>query len=155
MGASWSSRCAGVLRRCHMPEATLRLPPFKAATAEIISTDRAQALLQASRDPLFESIAKNTQSILFLGTPHSGSSFTGLGAALARLLRPIGSNPSILDELEYDSVHLLHLHHEFVTAIGDNIRVVNFFEERETNLLKVWFFRWNKFVSNRPVGTET
>ena len=71
----------------------------------------------------------------------------GFGAALARILRPLGSNPSIVDELEYDSARLLDLHREFMT-IADNLRVVNFFETRKTNLLKVWFFRWNKFVSN-------
>jgi hypothetical protein len=66
------------------------------------------------------------------------------------MLRPLGSNPSIADELEYDSARLLDLHREFMTTIADNLRVVNFFETRETNLLKAWFFRWNQFVSTQP-----
>jgi hypothetical protein len=65
------------------------------------------------------------------------------------MLRPLGSNPSIVDELEYDSARLLDLHREFIMTIADDLRVVNFYETRETNLLKVWFFRWNKFVSNQ------
>jgi hypothetical protein len=111
--------------------------------------DPDQALVQASRHSLFEGIAKNTQAVLFLGTPHFGSSFTTWGALWARVLGPLGSNPSILDELAYDSVRLFDLHREFTMAVGDNLRVINFFEERETRILKVWFFGWNKIVSQR------
>ena len=72
-----------------------------------------------------------------------------MGATLAKVLRPLGSNPSIVDELAYDSLRLLDLHREFTTAFGDDLRVVNFFEQRETNILKVWFFQWKIFVSER------
>ena len=31
---------------------------------------------------------------------------------------------------------------------SDGLRVVNFFEERKTRLLKTWIVQWEKFVSN-------
>jgi hypothetical protein len=49
--------------------------------------------------------------------------------------------------MTYDSVHLLDLHKEFENAIGDKLQVVNFFEQRKTRLLKVWFIQWEEFVS--------
>jgi hypothetical protein len=70
---------------------------------------------------------------------------------IARALQPVGSNPSILGELAYDSVSLLDLHREFVAVAGDGLRVVNFFEERKICVLKVWFIQWVAFVSKpRP-----
>jgi hypothetical protein len=67
---------------------------------------------------------------------------------IARALQPLGSNPSILGGLAYDSVSLLDLHREFVAATRDGLRVVNFFEERKTRLLKAWIVQWEEFVSN-------
>jgi hypothetical protein len=67
---------------------------------------------------------------------------------IAGLLQPLGSNPSILAELAYDSVSLLDLHREFVAAAGNVSCVINFFEERKTPILKLWFFQWGEFVSS-------
>lgn len=87
--------------------------------------------------------------MFFLGTPHRGSSFSRWGTLISRALQPLGSNPSILAELAYDSVSLLDLHREFIAATGNNgLRVVNFFEQRKTRLLKTWIFQWEEWVSN-------
>ena len=86
--------------------------------------------------------------MFFLGTPHRGSSFSRWGTLISRALQPLGSNPSILGELAYDSVSLLDLHREFMDVTSDGLRVVNFFEERKTRLLKTWIVQWEKFVSN-------
>ncbi|KAI9777909.1 MAG: hypothetical protein M1816_004381 [Peltula sp. TS41687] len=104
-----------------------------------------QALIQASRGERFADIIGRTKAAFFLGTPHRGSSFTRWGTLIARALQPIGSNPSILGELAYDSISLLDLHKEFVAVTGDGLRVVNFFEERKTSVLKLWFVRWGAF----------
>lgn len=96
---------------------------------------------------MFEEIARQTKAVMFLGTPHAGSSFTNWGTIIAKALEPLGSNVSILDEVAYDSASLLDLHREFTSVIGDNIRVVNFFEQRKVCLLRVWFLQWNAFVS--------
>lgn len=92
-----------------------------------------------------------TKGILFLGTPHRGSSFTQLGSVAAWLLRPLGSNRSILDEIQYDLLNLQDLHEQFTGTIGDNLRVCNFFEERPTRLVDLGFVQWSKFVSAKRI----
>ncbi|KAI9789841.1 MAG: hypothetical protein M1816_005758 [Peltula sp. TS41687] len=107
-----------------------------------------QALIQANSDERFADIIGHTKAVFFLGTPHRGSSFTRWGTLIARALQPIGSNPSILAELAYDSVSLFDLHREFVKVTGYGLRVVkvvNFFEERKTSVLKLWFIQWGAF----------
>jgi hypothetical protein len=96
---------------------------------------------------VFEEIARGTRAVMFLGTPHAGSNFTSWGTIIAKALGPLGSNSSILDEVAYDSTSLLDLHRDFTSVMGDNIRVVNFFEQRKVCLFKVWFLQWNDFVS--------
>ena len=57
----------------------------------------------------------------------------------------------MLVEVAYDSTSLLDLHREFVAVARDELRVFNFFEERKTRVLKVWFIQWEEFVSKpRP-----
>ena len=57
----------------------------------------------------------------------------------------------MLVEVAYDSTSLLDLHREFVAVTRDELRVFNFFEERKTRVLKVWFIQWEEFVSKpRP-----
>jgi len=105
-----------------------------------------QALILSKSRP-FAEIAERTKAALFLGTPHRGSSFSKWGTAIARALKPLGSNPSILDELAYDSVSLLDLHRDFMPVAEDGLRVINFFEQRKTPIWRIWFVRWEKFVS--------
>jgi hypothetical protein len=92
--------------------------------------------------------------VLFLGTPHRGSSFTRWGGIVAWMLRPLGSNPSILDEVAYDSLSLVDLDRDFAGVIEGDLRVVNFFEERETCVIKAGPFRWNEFVSPPCTGIK-
>lgn len=35
----------------------------------------------------------------------------------------------------------------FEGILHDDLRVVNFFEQRPTQILKLWFIRWQEFVS--------
>ena len=90
-------------------------------------------------------------AILFLGTPHRGSSFNTLGRIVARALAPIGSSTLLLEELAYDALPLLDMHEEFVNTVGKKLRVVNFFEQRKTLLIKLWFFQWEAFVSKKTL----
>jgi hypothetical protein len=96
---------------------------------------------------LFANVAEHTRAVFFLGTPHRGSSFSTLGNIIARALQPLGSNPSMLAELAYDAMPLLDLHRQFVAVTKDGPQVVNFFEQRKTRVLKLWFIQWEKFVS--------
>jgi hypothetical protein len=83
----------------------------------------------------------------FLGTPHRGSSLSAWGRLVAQALQPLGSNPSILAEVEYDSTSLLDLHRTFAGVVHNDLRVVNFFEQRPTHILRLWFIQWQEFVS--------
>jgi hypothetical protein len=84
--------------------------------------------------------------MIFLGTPHRGSSFTSLGRLAAQALRPLGSNSSLLAEVEYDSSFLLDLQRTFENALPMSICVVNFFELRRTRIARFWFLVWEEFV---------
>ncbi|KJK63773.1 Tetratricopeptide repeat [Aspergillus parasiticus SU-1] len=103
------------------------------------------ALVQANGNQNFASISTYTKAILFLGTPHRGSSFSKWGRMAARALWLIGSSPSMLAEVEYDSTFLLDLHTSFEAAVGDRVQVFNIFEQRPTLILSVWFLRWREF----------
>ncbi|KAH8891610.1 hypothetical protein GQ53DRAFT_823630 [Thozetella sp. PMI_491] len=72
-----------------------------------------QALVRAQIDPEFSFIVESTTAVLFLGTPHRGSAFSMPGRLWARLLWPLGSNTSLLADLDYDSTSLRDLHDEF------------------------------------------
>lgn len=53
----------------------------------------------------------------------------------------------------YDSLSLLDLHEEFENVFSGKLRVVNFFEQRKTRILKLWFLQWEEWVS-RPLPTK-
>ncbi|KIY04017.1 uncharacterized protein Z520_00709 [Fonsecaea multimorphosa CBS 102226] len=105
-------------------------------------------LLKQNTTP-YQDIVSRTRGIVFLGTPHRGSSFTSLGSWIAWFLRPLGSNALLLDEITYDSLHLQDLHEQFTQVIEDHVQVYNFFEERPTCLVDVGIFQWSKFVVNQ------
>ena len=97
------------------------------------------------KDP--DRIVEFTKAIVFLGTPHRGSGFGARGRLAAHILQPLGSNPSLLAEVEYDSTYLLDLHGQFVKVVPSDVYVVNFFEQRLTHILQLWFYRWQELVS--------
>jgi len=117
-------------------------------------TVRPQALVQAQANRDISHVAEHTTAILFLGTPHRGSNFGAWGWLAAQALRPLGSNPSILANLEYDSTSLLDLHRAFVGITRDDWHVYNFFEQRPTQIFRLWFLRWQQFVSSGPAWRE-
>ncbi|KAK2037978.1 hypothetical protein LZ31DRAFT_600019 [Colletotrichum somersetense] len=108
-----------------------------------------KALVRARLSSEFESILKSTKLILFLGSPHSGTMFGTWGWVLAQALRPLGSNQSILVDLEYDSVPLRDLHINFCKAIKENMgmKIISFYEERPTTLLRIWFLKGQEFMA--------
>ncbi|RDW58624.1 hypothetical protein BP6252_13100 [Coleophoma cylindrospora] len=126
-----------------------------------------EAFVQAHRYQGLDGIREHTKAICFLGTPHRGSSFTRLGRLAALVLRPLGSNPSLLTEVEYDSESLLDLQGTFETTLPVDLRVVNFYEQRPTRILVFWFLSWKEFcvkkqsaifggtnVTNIPLGVD-
>lgn len=108
--------------------------------------DNLQAIIQSHKSKYLDEVAERVKAVIFLGTPHRGSSLTILGRLAAQALRPLGSNPSLVAEIEYDSTALLDLHREFASVIHSNIQVFNFYEEHPTRILKLWIFAWQQFV---------
>jgi triacylglycerol esterase/lipase EstA (alpha/beta hydrolase family) len=106
-----------------------------------------QALVRAKNHEKYSSIGKNVQGVIFMGTPHRGSDITQWGQLTARALQILGSNPSVFEGLQYDAVSLKNLHTEFIGAYGQNIGIVNVFEERRTQFFRFGFIKWESFVS--------
>ncbi|KAK3326908.1 hypothetical protein B0H66DRAFT_530896 [Apodospora peruviana] len=112
-----------------------------------------RALVQAQMSRDFGHIAEHTKSILFLGTPHRGTSFGSWGWLAAQALQPLGSNPLLLANLEYDSISLHDFHKEFMAIAQDDLCVFNFFEKRPTRLLRLWFIQWQQFCVREQSAT--
>ncbi|KAK4667919.1 LOW QUALITY PROTEIN: uncharacterized protein QC764_0111100 [Podospora pseudoanserina] len=112
-----------------------------------------RALVQARASRDFGHVAEHAQTIIFLGTPHRGTSFGLWGWLAAKGLQPLGSNPSILADLEYDSFSLHDLHKDFMAVAPDDLRVFNFFEKRPTRILRLWFVRLERFCVHEQSAT--
>lgn len=93
-----------------------------------------------------QEIRESTKAIVFLGCPHFGSDFAKWGVAAAQVLYPLGSNPVMLQGLEYGSLLLHDLHRRFIENSSDT-RIINFFEQRKVRILKLGLFQWDKLVS--------
>ncbi|KXX72981.1 Protein SERAC1, partial [Madurella mycetomatis] len=112
-----------------------------------------RALVQARASRDFGHIVDYTKAILFLGAPHRGTSFGPWGWLAAQALQPLGSNPLLLANLEYDSISLHDLHKDFIAVAPDDLRVFNFFEKRPTQILRLWFVQWQRFCVREQSAT--
>ncbi|KAK3984258.1 hypothetical protein QBC44DRAFT_301710 [Cladorrhinum sp. PSN332] len=112
-----------------------------------------RALVQARASRDFGHVAEHTEAILFLGTPHRGTSFGPWGWLVAKGLQPLGSNPLILADLEYDSFSLYDLHNDFMAVAPDDLRVFNFFEKRPTQILRLWSVQLEQFCVREQSAT--
>ncbi|KAK0639860.1 hypothetical protein B0T16DRAFT_463496 [Cercophora newfieldiana] len=112
-----------------------------------------RALVQAHSSRDFNHVATHTKAILFLGTPHRGTSFGPWGWLAAKALQPLGSNPILLADLPYDSVALHDMHRDFMAVAQDDLRVFNFFENRPTRILQLGFLRWQQFCVREQSAT--
>ncbi|CAG8018098.1 unnamed protein product [Penicillium salamii] len=97
-----------------------------------------RALVQAKRRREFSHLVGRTKAILFLGAPHRGSTYGLLGWLGAMLLRPVGSNHMILAHMDYDSQELSDLHENFIASTQDDLKVINFYEQRPELDLVFW-----------------
>ncbi|KAF7502924.1 hypothetical protein GJ744_004800 [Endocarpon pusillum] len=95
---------------------------------------------------------EQTRHLVFVGHSYRGLVIKR-GSIAARALQPLGSNPSLLQEVAYDSLPLQDLHEEFENAIRDKLRVINFYEQRKTRVLKVWFIQWEEWCVREQSAT--
>uniref|UniRef100_A0A1I8PIF8 GPI inositol-deacylase n=1 Tax=Stomoxys calcitrans TaxID=35570 RepID=A0A1I8PIF8_STOCA len=91
-----------------------------------------------SKDPKVQQIAKNTSSIVFLGTPHRGSPIAKWKQHMQMLL-----SPSIeVKELEENNPRLLELHERFMNCLHTsfrNVKIVSIAEGNPTMLTSFKF----------------
>ncbi|KAI0900708.1 Alpha/Beta hydrolase protein [Annulohypoxylon nitens] len=87
-------------------------------------------------DTPFKDINYNIAGIIFLGTPHQGSSISRFGEILARLTSFSGSNTSLLSLLSYHSQPLYDLRDSFSTTLENRkpFPIYSFYETRPTLL---------------------
>ncbi|KAI1388636.1 uncharacterized protein F4822DRAFT_252086 [Hypoxylon trugodes] len=71
------------------------------------------AIHAAHSDPRFEEINRNTAGVIFLGTPHQGSTVSLIGEILARLTPFLGSDTTLIKFLSHRSSALLDLKRDF------------------------------------------
>ncbi|KAG9899107.1 purine and uridine phosphorylase, partial [Aureobasidium melanogenum] len=109
-----------------------------------------QAIAQAISK--HQEIRESTKAIVFLGCPHFGSDFAKWGVAAAQVLYPLGSNPVMLQGLEYGSLLLHDLHRRFIENSSDT-RIINFFEQRKVRILKLGLFQWDKLCVTEQSAT--
>jgi hypothetical protein len=87
------------------------------------------------------------KGIIFLGTPHRGTSFSRYGLLISYLLAPLDSDIGIMRILGPDSVELDDLQKDFDNKYKDMAR--KYFYEREKTRRQLWgFITWmQEFVS--------
>ncbi|OHE91579.1 hypothetical protein CORC01_13127 [Colletotrichum orchidophilum] len=86
-------------------------------------------------------LLEDTCGIVFLGTPHQGSSLSTVGALLSQLTGFLGSNTSLILALRSRGSHLSELEDRFRVAINNAAlqgRIISFYETRPTFMLG-WF----------------
>lgn len=91
-----------------------------------------------------QEIIDDTSGILFLGTPHQGSSVSLAGAVLAWMTGFLGSDMTLLLSLKSNNQQLSTLAAKFKHCVAssnkrrqENIRISSFYETKKTYLLGV------------------
>lgn len=85
--------------------------------------------MHAFRDPEHASIWSSTVGIVFMGTPHQGSSLANVGGALAQIAKACGVsvNTSLLRHLKSDCMSLATTASEFA-KIASHIKIYSLYE---------------------------
>ena len=99
-----------------------------------IITKETLRLSRAARyQPSLQSLYEQTYGVIFLGTPHRGSTYAPWGALMGNLAKLALQSPStsLLRSLEVDNMALQMIADEFSTMIRGDIAVYSFREERD------------------------
>lgn len=67
-------------------------------------------------DPFYNSIFSRVRGVLFLGTPHGGSSYVSAGRMSARLTALLGSRTELFDFIDPESEELSELNDTFLRS---------------------------------------
>ncbi|KAI1444322.1 Alpha/Beta hydrolase protein [Annulohypoxylon stygium] len=107
-------------------------------------------------DTSFKDINDNIAGIIFLGTPHQGSSISRFGEILARLTSFSGSNTSLLSLLSYYSQPLYDLRDRFSTTLQSrkSIPIYSFYETKPTLLWGIFSLSIGSIVDANSATIE-
>lgn len=101
--------------------------------------------MEANNQVGYKNVLQKTKAVFFLGTPHFGCRWSNIGFFFAKLLQIFDANPAILLELELNSPRLRDLHENFANLSANDVRVVNFFEQRKSRVVRP--LPWTELVS--------
>ena len=96
-----------------------------------------RVLIEATHHPQFIDVYKYTSGIVFLGTPHRGSSTASLALTLAKIVRvdpgALRVNQDLLRELQRNSSQLDEINQEFAHVPGvESLSIGSIYETRVT-----------------------
>ena len=96
-----------------------------------------QALVLAQNEAEYESIKTNSKGIIFLASPHKGSSFANYGNVLAKVATRLMNRPTprLINALQSNSDTLLELTTQFI-ALVPKYQIATFYELKPMSLLR-------------------
>ena len=92
-----------------------------------------RVLIEAHHHPQFVDVYNNTSGIVFLGTPHRGSSSANLVLTLANITR-VGrsANKDLIHEMQSKSNQVIDTNQIFVRVALDSLSIGSFYETQST-----------------------
>ena len=96
-------------------------------------SNKFKALIRAAKNEEYEDIRDAMCGIVFLGTPHQGSSASAIGSLLAWLTTPFfGSNKMLLRSLQWHTAELANLQQAFLESFPKGSLVFSLYETLPT-----------------------
>ena len=95
-----------------------------------------QCLIEALHHRRFIHVYKNTSGIVFLGTPHRGSSPADLAVALAKMVRVAfgtqRANRDLFPEIQITSSQVDEVNRDFARVVAESLSIGSFYETQVT-----------------------
>lgn len=123
-----------VLRKYDREKATTRRRIFICHSVGGLLVKR--ALIEALHHQHFIDVYKYTSGIVFLGTPHRGSSSANLALTLAKIVRvgpgALRVHQDLLRELQRNSSQVDEINQQFAHVVVESLSIGSFYETRDT-----------------------
>ena len=100
-----------------------------------------RVLIEALQHQQFNDVHKNTSGIVFLGTPHRGSSSADLTLALAKIVRGVSGAPSVnqnlLREMQRNSSQVDEINQKFAHVVVGSLSIASFYETKASKYVGI------------------